>query len=183
MPAADSTAARFVARIRRMTDEYLGRMLGVACDMANAEGATLFIVDGSVLKPYIVYNLPSTYIQGIGTVRVGEQCCGRAVKHKKPWVVRDMLTDPLFEEGRAGALASAIRAGFSVPVMDGNAAVAAIGCHFTEPHTPTDVDIERNQAIANLFSIVLRGHAPARAITPYFLDRSDMPDAMAAARA
>lgn len=166
-----------------MTDEYLGRMLGVACDMANAEGATLYIVDGSVLKPYIVYNLPTEFIQGIGTVRVGEQCCGRAVKHRKPWIVRDMLTDPLFEEGRAGALASPIRSGFSVPVMDGNSAVAAIGCHFTEPHTPTEVDIERNQAIANLFAIILRGQTRGRVIAPYFLQRSDMPDAMAAARA
>lgn len=147
--------------------------------MAQAEGATLYIVDGPVLKPYIVYNLPSEYIQGIGTVRVGEQCCGRAVKHKKPWIVRDMLTDPLFEEGRAGALASPIRAGFSVPVMDGNTAVAAIGCHFTEPYTPTDVDIERNQAIANLFAIVLRGRTPGR-VAPFFLHRSEMPDALAA---
>lgn len=155
-------------------------MLGVACDMAGAEGATLYIVDGSELKPYIVYNLPSEYIQGIGTVRVGEQCCGRAVKHKKPWIVRDMLTDPLFEGGRAGALASPIRAGFSVPVIDGGVAVAAIGCHFTEPHTPTDVDIERNQAIANLFAIVLRGQTPGRRVAPYFLRRSEMPDAVAA---
>ena len=42
-----------------------------------------------------VYNLPEEYIAGIGTVRVGSQSCGRAVEHKKPWIVTDMLQDPL----------------------------------------------------------------------------------------
>jgi len=62
-----------------MTDAYLARMLGVACEMANAHGATLFLVDGPILRPYLVYNLPSEYIQGIGDVKIGTQCCGRAV--------------------------------------------------------------------------------------------------------
>lgn len=82
-----------------MTDAYLSRMLATACEMAGADGATLFVVDGNVLRPYLVYNLPEEYIAGIGEVRVGEQCCGRAVAHRKPWVVEDMLTDPLFATG------------------------------------------------------------------------------------
>jgi hypothetical protein len=31
-----------------------------------------------------------------GDVRVGDQCCGLAVSHKKLWIVAKMLTDPLF---------------------------------------------------------------------------------------
>lgn len=142
-----------------MTDDYLGNMLSVACEIAGAQGATLFLVDGAVLRPYLIYKLPEEYIDGIGTVRVGEQCCGRAVEQKKPWVVSDMLTDPLFTDGRAGAEASPIRAAFSVPVMDGDTAIASLACHFTEPHTPSDVDIERNEAFAKLFAIVLRARA------------------------
>lgn len=152
-----------------MTDDYLGKMLSVACEIAGAQGATLFLVDGAVLRPYLVYNLPAEYIGGIGTVRVGEQCCGRAVEHKKPWVVTDMLTDPLFADGRAGAEASPIRAGFSVPVMDGDHAIASLACHFTEPHTPSDVDIERNEAFAKLFAIVLRARAPLVVSEPRFV--------------
>lgn len=135
-------------------------MLGVACDMAGAQGATLFVVDGPVLRPYLIYHLPVEYIRGIGTVRVGSQCCGRAVEHKRPWIVADMLTDPLFAEGRAGALASPIRAGFSVPVMDGDVAIAALACHFTHPHTPSEIDIERNEVFARLFAISLRARLP-----------------------
>lgn len=155
-----------------MTDEYLGKMLSVACDMANAQGATLFTIDGPILRPYLVYKLPEEYIRGIGIVRVGAQCCGRAVAHKKPWIVTDMLTDPLFADGRAGAVESPIRAAFSVPVMDGSEAIASLACHFTSPHTPSDLDIERNQVFANLFAISLRGSMPLMNAEPYFVEHS-----------
>lgn len=149
-------------------------MLGMACEMANAQGATLFIVDGSILRPYLIYNLPAEYIEGIGTVRVGTQCCGRAVAHKKPWIVSDMMTDPLFEEGRAGALNSPIRAGFSVPVMDGDRAIASLACHFSNPHTPSELDIDRNQVFANLFAIAIRSRLPMPLGEPLFAQASDL---------
>ena len=153
-----------------MTDEYLAKMLGVASQMANAHGATLFVVDKDVLRPYLVYNLPAEYIRGIGPVRIGTQCCGRAVEHKKPWIVTDMLTDPLFADGRAGALDSPIRAGFSVPVMDRDMVLASLACHFTSPHTPSAIDIERNEVFARLFAISLRARMPLPIEEPFFLN-------------
>lgn len=153
-----------------MTHEYLGKMLAVACDMADADGATLFVVDGEILRPYLVYRLPAAYIQGIGVVRIGTQCCGRAVEHKRPWIVTDMLTDPLFADGRPGALASPIRSAFSVPVMDGNTAIASLACHFTHPHSPSEADLERNLAFARLFAISLRNRLPFACDAPYFVD-------------
>lgn len=158
-----------------MTDEYLGKMLGVACDMADADGATLFVVDGEVLRPFLVYRIPAEYILAIGAVRIGTQCCGRAVEHKRPWIVADMLTDPLFAEGRAGALASPVRAAFSVPVMDGEKVIASLACHFNRTHVPTKVDLERNQAFANLFSIALRARMPLSIERPYFVPSSGGP--------
>lgn len=166
-----------------MTDEYLGKMLGVACQMANAHGATLFVVDGDLLRPYLIYNLPADYIRGIGTVRVGTQCCGRAVAHKRPWIVTNMLTDPLFADGRAGALDSPIRAGFSVPVMDGGTVIAALACHFTSPHTPSDIDIERNEVFARLFAISLRARMPVQTDAPFFLDSLGAPQHLESALA
>lgn len=157
-----------------MTDAYLAKMLGIACDLANAEGASLYVVDGPVLRPYIIYNLPIEYIRGIGVVGVGSQCCGRAVEHKKPWIVSDMLSDPLFREGRSGALASPIRAAFSVPVLDGENVVASVACHFTHAHTPSALDIERNEVFARLFAISLRGRPPVPAVQPHFAFRVEL---------
>ncbi len=119
-----------------MTDAYLSKMVRLACELAEADGASLFWVDGEVLRPYIIYNLPKKYVDGIGEVRVGEQCCGRAVEHKRPWVVSDMLNDPLFAKGRKGALDAPIRAAFSVPVLDGGKPIASLACHYAVPTLP-----------------------------------------------
>lgn len=140
-----------------MNDSYLMTMVRLSCELADAQGASLFWVDGDVLRPYIIYNLPKEYISGIGTVRVGSQCCGRAVDQKRPWIVTDMLDDPLFAEGRDGAMATPVRSAFSVPVLDGDRAIASLACHFTAPHKPSPLDIERNQVFANLIAISLRG--------------------------
>lgn len=148
-------------------------MVRLACELADAHGATLYLVDGPVLRPSIIYNLPKEYIDGIGEVLIGAQCCGRAVAHGKPWIVADMLTDPLFADGRQGALASPIRAAFSVPVMDGDAAIGSLACHYTAPHSPAAIDIERNEVFARLIAISLRGRKTSPAAEPYFVPALD----------
>jgi len=149
-------------------EAYLKRMVGLACEIANAHAASLFLVNGEVLRPYIIYNLPEEYVAGIGEVRVGSQCCGRAVAAKKPWIVTDMLEDPLFAEGRDGAANSPIRAAFSVPVFEGHTVIASLACHFTSPHTPTSVDIDRNQHFARLIAITLKGKMSEASRQPIF---------------
>jgi GAF domain-containing protein len=152
-----------------MIGNHLLTLVRIACELADAKGATLFLVDGPVLRPYIIYNLPKEYIEGIGTVRVGTQCCGRAVENKSPWIVADMLNDPLFADGREGAVHSPVRAAFSVPVIDGNDVVASLACHFEGPHTPSQLDIERNQVFANLIAITLRGTDLSSPSAPVFV--------------
>ena len=150
-------------------------MLGIICEIAQADGATLFVVDGEVLRPFLIYRLPVEYIRGIGEVRVGEQCCGRAVAHKRPWIVADMLTDPWFAAGRAGALDSPIRAAFSVPVMHEDTVIASLACHFERPHSPSPDDIERNQAFARLLAISLSARYPLTFDQPFFVPEEETP--------
>ncbi len=151
-----------------MTVAYLETMVRLAAEIADAHAASLFLVDGSCLRPCVIYNLPEQYIAGIGTVRVGTQCCGRAVESKRPWIVSDMLEDPLFADGREGAANSPIRAAFSVPVLEGDQAIASLACHFTAPHTPSALDIERNEHFARLIAITLRSAAERISHTPVF---------------
>ena len=142
-------------------------MVRLACEIAEARGASLYLVDGRVLQPYIIYNLPNEYITGVGAVRIGTQCCGRAVESKRPWIVADMLEDSLFAEGRKGAMNSLIRAAFSVPVFEGEDVIASLACHYTVPHTPTALDIERNQHFAKIIAITIKGRKPTNE-TPVF---------------
>jgi GAF domain-containing protein len=164
-----------------MTNMYLETMVRLACEIADAHGASLFWVDGSVLRPYIIYNLPEEYVAGIGLVRIGTQCCGRAVELKRPWIVTDMLQDPLFAEGRDGAKNSLIRAAFSVPVLEGDTAIASLACHYTAPHTPSALDIERNQHFARIIAISTKGRGPILSEKPVFAWPSDNSSLQAAA--
>jgi len=138
--------------------DFIANLVRLAAESAHADGATLYTLDstGRFLKPFVVHKLPKTYIDGIGLVAVGTQCCGRAVAHKKPWVVEDMFTDPLFKDGLQGSITSGIRAGFSVPIVlhDGTA-VGSLACHFRKPHTPPPTEIERNQTFATLIAYSL----------------------------
>ena len=119
-----------------------------------------------MLKPYILYGLPEAYVRGCGDVLVGTQCCGRAAQHRRPWIVSDMLTDPLFSDGKSAAEGSGIRAAFSVPVIDaaGNC-IGSLACHYTRPYTPSSYDLERNRVFATLiaFTIAKYGGYPAEA--------------------
>jgi GAF domain-containing protein len=150
-------------------EAYLEKMVRLACEIADADAGSLFLVCGDVLRPYIVYNLPEAYIASIGEVRVGTQCCGRAVAFKKPWIVTDMLHDPLFTEGRDGAINSPIRAGFSVPVFEGAQVIASLACHYTAPHTPSALDIERNEHFARLIAITMHGRLQQPMPKSYFV--------------
>jgi GAF domain-containing protein len=135
---------------------FIANLVRLASEAAGAHGATLYLVDGEVMHPYVIHNLSQEYIDGIGAVRVGTQCCGRAVQQRKPWIVSDMLSDPLFADGCAGALRSNVRAAFSVPVIDGQNVVGSLACHYREPHEPRNVDIERNENFAKLIAMALR---------------------------
>lgn len=144
------------------------KLVRLACEIADAHAASLFLVDGEVLRPYVIYNLPEEYVAGIGEVRVGSQCCGRAVEKEKPWIVTDMLHDPLFAEGRDGASNSLIRAAFSVPVFVDGKVAASLACHFTKAHSPSHEDIDRNEHFARLIAITLKGRGTAIPEDPIF---------------
>jgi hypothetical protein len=168
-------------KLVNMKDSNLATMVRLAGEIADAYAASLFVVDGDVLRPYIIYNLPEEYIAGIGVVRIGSQCCGRAVEAKRPWIVTDMLQDPLFAEGRNGAANSLIRAAFSVPVLEGDQAIASLACHYLTPHTPSALDIERNQHFAKLIAITLKGAESIRSKQPVFVGPADKSPRQAAA--
>lgn len=53
--------------------------------------------------------------------------------------------------------------------MDGDTAIASLACHFARPHSPSDVDIERNQVFAKLIAISLHARLPLNLDGPYFV--------------
>jgi GAF domain-containing protein len=133
-------------------------LVRLAGESARSHACSLFLVDfdEKALEPAVVHDLPQSYIDGVGKIAIGTQCCGRAVASGTPWVVADMLTDPLFVDGRAGAEASGIRAVFSVPVRTRSGAiVGALACHYKHVYSPNNRDLERAELYAKLIGYAL----------------------------
>jgi GAF domain-containing protein len=122
---------------------------------AKSTAASIYAVDtaNQVLKPLVTYGLPQSYVKNCGDIPIGEQCCGRAVAHRKPWIVSDMLSDPLFESAKKAALESPIRAAFSVPIIDDrDHCLGSLACHYSEAHIPPKEAIKRNEEWASLLA-------------------------------
>ena len=133
----------------------LAELVQLAAESANSKFGSFYVVDPSenVLKPLVTYGLPQAYVEACGNVRIGDQCCGRAVQHRKPWTVSDMLSDPLFESAREAAMKSPIRAGFSVPVIDENGnCLGCLASQYDEVHAATSEEIVRNQTWAEMIA-------------------------------
>jgi GAF domain-containing protein len=127
-----------------------------ACVGSNM--GSLFLLDEprGVLKPFVLYNLPDSYLAGCAEVPLGTQCCGRAALHKTPWIVTDMWTDPLFIDCREAAMSTGLRSAFSVPVLDVNGnCKGSLASHFLEAYVPTPYDLERQSLFAKLIAFAL----------------------------
>lgn len=141
-----------------------GELVQLAAEAGNCKAASLFIADWQeqVLKPMITFGLPAEYVEACGNVQIGDQCCGGAVQNRKPWIVSDMLTDPLFASAKDGALRSSIRAAFSVPVMsEAGECIGSLACHYEEAHCPSHEEIERNTIWAGMIAHVISEYTVA----------------------
>lgn len=124
-------------------------------ESAKSNASSIYAVDEAkgVLKPLVTYGLPESYVKNCGDIPIGEQCCGRAVAHRKPWFVTDMLSDPLFASARQAAVESPIRAAFSVPIIDDEGAcIGSLACHYCEGYSPSDEAIAANVQWAALIA-------------------------------
>ena len=69
---------------------------------------------------------------------------------------------------RAGRVKIRSRMVVTRRVIDGGKAVASLACHFTGPHSPSKLDLERNEVFAKLIAIVLRGRQHIPVAEPLF---------------
>jgi len=133
-------------------------LVEAASASVGSDAGSLYLLDATrgVLEPFVLHNLPDSYIAGCSEVPLGTQCCGRAALHKVPWIVEDMWTDPLFVDCREAAKISGVRAAFSVPVLDAKGrCLGSLASHFYKPYTPSQYDLERQSVFAKLIAFAL----------------------------
>jgi GAF domain-containing protein len=70
-----------------------------------------------------------------------------------PWIVSDMLTDPLFSTARSASEVSPIRAAFSVPaIAEDGECLGSLACHYDDIYTPTAEQIRKNEVWASMIA-------------------------------
>lgn len=100
----------------------------------------LLIEDGVRIRHGAAPSMPSSYVQAIDGLPIGPRAgsCGTAAFTKKPVGVRDIATDPLWDDYRELALSHGLRACWSTPVLDRHGNVlATFAMYYREPRDPT----------------------------------------------
>jgi len=96
--------------------------------------------DGNHIRHGAAPSLPDKYVQAIDGAPIGPKngSCGTAMYRGKPVIVTDVLKDPLWEDYRDLAAASALRACWSTPIMSARGKVlGSFAMYYRQPQTPT----------------------------------------------
>lgn len=118
--------------------------------------------DGENLTPLVSPSLPPAYLAHLTRVPIGPQIgsCGTAAYLKKPVVVTDIATDPLWAPFRDLALPHGLYACWSTPVMHRDGSVlATLALYYREPRAPTR---EEEQLIQSCLKLVRLAIVAAR---------------------
>jgi PAS domain S-box-containing protein len=103
-------------------------------------GVLLLCEYGIHVSRAVAPHLPDSYKVAVKGRAIGpsEGSCGAAMYHKTRVVVRDVRTDPLWENYRDLALANGVKACWSTPILTGRGKVlGAFGMHCSESRAPS----------------------------------------------
>lgn len=96
--------------------------------------------DGNHIRHGAAPNLPEQYVKAVDGEPIGPKhgSCGTAMYRGKPVIVTDINTDPLWEDYRALAAGTGLRACWSTPIMSGRGKVlGSFAMYYRQPRTPT----------------------------------------------
>src|SRR5258707_2026493 len=99
--------------------------------------------DGHHLRPAAGPSLPPVYVQAIDGIEIGPVAgsCGTAAFRKRPVIVSDIATDPLWAGPRDFVLSFGLRACWSLPILNRKGDVlGTIAMYYREPRAPTSRD-------------------------------------------
>jgi GAF domain-containing protein len=96
--------------------------------------------DGNHIRHGAAPNLPEQYVRAVDGAPIGPKhgSCGTAMYRGQPVIVKDILTDPLWEDYRDLAAGAGLRACWSTPIMSGRGKVlGSFAMYYRQPRTPT----------------------------------------------
>jgi len=134
---------------------------------AQAEGMVCSILllnpDGKHVQHGAAPNLPEAYIKAVDGAPIGPRngSCGTAMFLKKPVVVTDVMTDPLWADYRPLAEICGLRACWSTPIMSSqNEVLGSFAMYRQETRGPNAEELGLAQVATHITGIAIeRKHA------------------------
>ena len=117
--------------------------------------------DGSHMRHGAAPDLPEDYVRAIDGLPIGPQTgsCGTAAFTRKPVVVGDIATDPLWNDYRDIALKSDLRACWSTPIFDSERRVlGTFAMYFRAPGLPHAGHLKLIDISTHVASIAITKH-------------------------
>lgn len=118
--------------------------------------------DGATLSDGVAPSLPRTFLERLGTFRVGANngCCGTAAFLNEPVVVTDIATSSLWQEKGTIALSHGLNACASWPIFGKHRRLlGTFALYYPDIHCQTQVDSELFSACAELAGIAMESRA------------------------
>lgn len=117
--------------------------------------------DGSHVRHGAAPDLPEDYVGAIDGLPIGPQAgsCGTAAFTRKPVIVGDIATDPLWNDYRATALKHDLRACWSTPIFDAERRVlGTFAMYFRSPGLPNQTHLRLIDISTHIAAIAITKH-------------------------
>src|SRR2546426_2217427 len=127
--------------------------------------------DGQRLRPAAGDRVPSGWAQAITPVTIGPcvGSCGTAAFLKKPVIVSDIASDPLWVDYRDVALSHGLRAAWAQPLISKNGEVLGTFClYYPEVRSPNGSDLRLLEGAGHVAVIAIEGERTQEALTKAF---------------
>jgi GAF domain-containing protein len=118
--------------------------------------------DGNHVRHAVAPSLPENYVKVIDGSPIGPKhgSCGTAMFRGKPVIVRDISTDPLWEEYRNFAWAIGVTACWSTPIMSSKGKVlGSFAMYYREPRTPDGEERHLTDVATKLAALAIEQRA------------------------
>lgn len=138
-------------------------VLGLEALFPKKKISMLWVVNGLV-RNLVSPSLPEAFLATFEGEPIGLRAgsCGTAAYLKQRVIVKDIATDPLWENYRE-ALDFGLKACWSQPILDsGNDVIATLSIYSPEEITPPEDELELFGRRASLLSIILENHLKNR---------------------
>jgi signal transduction histidine kinase/integral membrane sensor domain MASE1 len=158
MIASGASAEDSLTNLARLVE---AETVGMSCSILQLDE------DGLHVSHCAAPSLPTAYLKAINGMPIGPDVgsCGTAMYLRKPVIVADIASDPLWENFRDLALSHGLRACWSTPILsDHGKVLGALALYYREVRRPSAAEFRLMEIADHLATIILtRRRAEAQA--------------------